>query len=153
MSHEVEDQGRVIATIGASGLATQIEAGGYRLLADEPLPKGGKGTAPSPYDYLLASLGACTAMTLRMYADRKGWPLLGVTVALRHSRIYAEDCVDCEKKTGKIDVIEREISLLGSLDDTQRARLLQIADHCPVHRTLTGEIKVRTRVTAAGPSG
>lgn len=146
MTHAAQAEGTVVAHIGASGLATKIEAGGHRLRADEPVSAGGTATGPSPYDYLLAGLGACTAMTLRLYADRKGWPLEGVAVALRHSRVHAEDCADCEKETGKIDVIEREIELHGALDDAQRARLLEIAAHCPVHRTLTGEIKIRTRL-------
>jgi putative redox protein len=141
-----ESHREVKARIGRTGLATRIEAGGHSLVADEPVSAGGTGSGPSPYDHLLAALGSCTAMTLRLYADRKAWPLEDVVVTLRHSRIYAQDCADCEKKTGRIDVIEREITLVGMLDDEQRARLLEIADHCPVHRTLTGEIKVRTRL-------
>jgi putative redox protein len=144
-----DDSATVTARVGSRGLATQIAAGGHSLLSDEPVLKGGTASGPSPYDYLLASLGSCTAMTLRLYADRKGWPLEGVEVRLRHRRIYAEDCEDCEKKTGRIDVIERQIALEGPLDAEQRKRLLEIADHCPVHRTLTGEIKIRTELVAA----
>jgi uncharacterized OsmC-like protein len=146
MADTSKKEGEVKARIGRTGLATTIEAGGHSMLADESVAVGGTASGPSPYDHFLAALGSCTAMTLRMYANRKTWPLEGVVVTLRHSRIYAADCADCEKKTGKIDVIEREIELLGPLDGEQRARLLEIADHCPVHRTLTGQIKVRTRL-------
>lgn len=140
------DPNQVIARLGPSGLGTDIEAGSHRLRADEPVGSGGEDSGPSPYDYLLSALGACTAMTMRLYAGRKGWPLTGVEVKLRHSRIHAEDCVDCEHKTGRIDVIDRAIELRGDLDEEQRLRLLQIAEHCPVHRTLAGEVKIRTRL-------
>jgi putative redox protein len=146
MADTSEKQGEVKASIGATGLLTRIEAGGHSWLADESVSIGGTDRGPSPYDHLLAALGACTAMTLRLYADRKAWPLTDVVVTLRHRRIDAKDCPDCERKIGKVDVIEREIELFGTLDGEQRARLLEIADHCPVHRTLTGEIKVRTRL-------
>jgi putative redox protein len=106
----------------------------------------GTNTGPSPYDYLLAGLGACTAMTLRMYARQKSWPLQKVRVWLKHDKIHAQDCADCETKEGKIDQIDRQIVLEGPLDATQRERLLQIADRCPVHRTLSSEIKIRTRL-------
>jgi putative redox protein len=138
----------VIARIGRSGFATEIAAGDHLLRADEPVVAGGTATGPTPYDYLLAALGTCTAMTLRTYADRKGWPLEGVVVRLRHSRIYAQDCADCETRDGKVDVIDRRIELQGALDAAQRENLLRIADRCPVHRTLSAEIKVRTE--AAG---
>ena len=99
----------------------------------------------TPYDYLIAALGACTSMTLRIYADRKGWPLERTAVALRHQKIHAEDCKTCEEKEGKIDRIDRWITLTGPLDGEQRARLMEIADKCPVHRTLTGTIEIITR--------
>ena len=139
-----EDGGEVVATIGAAGYATDLVAGGHRLRADEPSAYGGTDTGPSAYGYLLAALGACTATTLRMYADRKGIPLQGVSVRLRHARIDAEDCADCESRHGKVDVIDCTIELRGPLDAAQRARLMQIADHCPIHRTLLNEIKIRT---------
>ena len=112
-------------------------------MADEPAP-GGDDTGPTPYDLLLAALGACTAMTLRLYAQRKQWPLADVTVSLRHSRIHAEDCANCETRAGLLDRIERVIRLDGNLDDDQRERLLEIADRCPVHRTLQSEIVIDT---------
>jgi putative redox protein len=107
---------------------------------------GGADAGPSPYDYLLVALGTCTSMTLSMYARQKQWPLEGVTVRLSHSRIHAADCAECETKEGKLDRIEREISLTGGLSAEQRARLLEIADRCPVHRTLTSEISIRSRL-------
>jgi putative redox protein len=136
---------QVTVQIGERGLAARVQAAGHELHADEPVADGGTATGPDPYGYLLAALGSCTVMTLRLYADRKGWPLHAATARLSHSRVWAKDCEDCETKTGRVDVIQREIALEGPLDDEQRARLMEIADRCPVHRTLTGEIKVRTR--------
>jgi putative redox protein len=124
----------------------RVRVGRHVLRADEPAASGGTDTGPGPYDYLLAGLGACTAMTLRLYADRKSWPLAKVTVRLRHGRIHAQDCADCETKEGLVDHIERAIMVEGPLDEAQRARLLEIADKCPVHRTLTSEIKIATTV-------
>jgi len=124
-------------------LAQHITVGTHHLVADEPPPIG-RDTGPTPYDLLLASLGACTAMTLRLYAQRKQWPLADVTVSLRHSRIHAEDCANCETQAGMLDRIERVIRLDGDLDDDQRKRLLEIADRCPVHRTLHSEIVIDT---------
>jgi putative redox protein len=123
----------------------EISVGRHRLLADEPVSAGGLDSGPNPYDLLLAGLGACTSMTLRLYAERKALPLDRVTVRLSHSKIYAADCETCETKEGMLDRIERAITLEGELDDDQRARLLEIADKCPVHRTLTSEIEIRTR--------
>jgi putative redox protein len=136
-----------VVVISESGLAQQIVAGGQRWQADEPLPIG-TDTGPSPYELLLSSLGACTSMTLRLYAQRKQWDLQRVTVRLRHYRIHAEDCADCESKQGYLDRIDREIELTGALDETQRQRLLEIAERCPVHRTLKSEIAIRTYVTS-----
>ncbi len=124
------------------GLRTEIEAGGHTMIADEPESLGGTDAGPTPYDYLLAALGGCTAITLRMYADRKGWPLESVTVRLSQERIHATDCEECETEEGRIDRIEREIELVGPLDDEQHRRLLEIADKCPVHRTLKTEVLV-----------
>lgn len=136
----------VVRTEGS--LRTEIMANGFPLVADEPTSLGGTNLGPTPYDLLTASLGACTSMTLRMYADRKGWPLDAVTVDLRYRKIHARDCARCEGSEGKIDHIEREIALEGDLDDDQRKRLLEIADRCPVHRTLHGDIHVDTRLAA-----
>ena len=130
----------------AGGLRQEIEAGGHHLVSDEPLDLGGTDAGPTPYDLLVAALGSCTAITLQMYARQKGWPLDAVEVRLSHAKIHARDCADCETREGKIDRIDREIVLQGALDAAQRARLLEIADRCPVHRTLTSEIKISTRL-------
>ncbi|GAB4282881.1 MAG: bifunctional alpha/beta hydrolase/OsmC family protein [Deferrisomatales bacterium] len=136
---------------GPAGLAQTVEAGRHRLAADEPATvPGGADTGPTPYDYLLAALGACTAMTLRLYADRKGWALEGVEAVLRHRKIHAEDCAACETRSGRLDEIERELHLAGPLTGDQRAQLLAIADRCPVHRTLTSEVRILTRLRPGG---
>lgn len=128
---------------GSGPYTQQITSGHHRILADEPRPIGDD-AGPTPYDLLLAALGACTSMTVRMYAGRKGWPLEQVRVTLRHSRIHAKDCADCETTSGWIDHIDREIELAGDLDDAQRQRLLHIAERCPVHQTLTSEVNIAT---------
>lgn len=140
----VHEDGVVIVRGRADGFQQEVTASGHALTADEPVSVGGTGLGPDPYDLLLASLGACTSMTLAMYARRKQWPLVDVTVRLRHSRIHAKDCADCETKQGYLDQIDREITVTGELSDEQRLRLHEIADKCPVHRTLMSEIKVRT---------
>jgi putative redox protein len=124
----------------------EIEIGPFRLRSDEPVELGGSGLGPTPYGLLCAALGACTSMTLRLYARSKGWPLEEVVVVVRHDKIYAKDCAECETREGRIDRIEREITLVGALDEGQRRRLLEIADKCPVHRTLTREVQVVTRL-------
>lgn len=124
------------------GLRHVVRAGSHSFIADEPTSAGGTDEGPAPYDFLLTSLGACTAMTLRLYAERKKWPLENVRVALNFARVKAEDCEECESKSGYVGVIRREVRLDGELDETQRARLMEIADRCPVHRTLHGEIRV-----------
>lgn len=140
------EAGEVVVAETREGRFTQsITAAGHALRADEPQSLGGLGSAPGPYDYLLAGLGACTTMTVRMYADLKKLPLDRISVRLKHEKIHAADCADCETREGKIDRIEREIRFDGALDDTQRAKLLEIADKCPVHRTLHGEVQVVTR--------
>jgi uncharacterized OsmC-like protein len=137
--------GTVIVRETRRGMFQQdIITGAHRLIADEPVNVGGLNSGPGPYELLLAALGACTSMTIRMYADNKKLPLTRVQVRLRHSRIYAADCADCETKEGMLDHIERVISLEGELDDKQRARLMEIADKCPVHRTLKSEVDIRT---------
>jgi len=138
----------VIVRGNAGELREDIEAGQHRLVADEPLEAGGKDTGATPYHLLLAALGACTAITLRMYAQHKGWPLADVEVRLRHEKVHADDCANCETQDRALDSIEREIVLHGPLDQVQRERLLQIANRCPVHRTLTSEIRISTRLSA-----
>jgi len=122
-----------------------VSIGPHRMLADEPVAAGGEDSGPGPYDFVLAGLGACTSMTLRLYAERKSLPLERVTVTLKHSKIHAEDCADCETKAGMLDQIERVIAMEGALDAEARRKLMEIADKCPVHRTLTSEIHIVTQ--------
>lgn len=141
-------EGRVmVAENGRGPFGNTIRIGRHLLLADEPVAMGGQDAGPAPYDWLLAGLGACTAMTIRMYADRKGWPLRKVTVGLGHAKVHAKDCAECEAHEGKVDVIDRDITLDGPLDESQHAKLMEIADKCPVHRTLHSKIIIRTRAT------
>ena len=132
----------------AGGFYTEVSANGHNLVADEPESFGGTDKGPDPYGYLLGALGSCTAMTLRMYADRNDWPLDSVTVRLKHGKIYADDCNNCETASGKVDRIEREIEVEGDLTSEQREKLLEIADKCPVHRTLTSETVIEDRAPA-----
>jgi len=134
----------VISETGEGKFQQRVDIGPHHFLADEPVTAGGLDTGPSPYELLISGLGACTAMTLRLYAGQKKWPLTGVSVTLRHSKIHAADCATCETKDGMLDRIDRTIALEGPLDEAQRARLLVIADKCPVHRTLTSEIEIRS---------
>lgn len=126
------------------GYTAQMKTGSHHLLADEPISVGGNDFGPSPYDYLLLALGSCTVMTMKMYANRKEWDLQEVVVHLSHQKIHAKDCADCETEKGKIDEIERVIKIEGNLDQEQTNKLMEIADKCPVHRTLHHEVKVRT---------
>jgi uncharacterized OsmC-like protein/pimeloyl-ACP methyl ester carboxylesterase len=135
----------VVQETGNSKFQQSVTVGPHRLLADEPVAAGGEDTGPGPYDFLLAGLGACTSMTMRLYADRKSLPLVRTTVTLKHSKIYAQDCADCETKAGMLDQIERVITMEGPLNAEQRQRLMEIADKCPVHRTLTSEIHIVSR--------
>jgi putative redox protein len=134
----------ITAHVGRSGFRTEIRAGLYTLVADEPVALGGTGLGPTPYEILLAALGSCMAMTLRMYADRKGWPLEGVTIQLRTARAHEKDCEECETSEVGIPVIARRIALEGQLTEEQRTRLLHIADRCPVKQTLERGITVQT---------
>ncbi len=133
----------------SKGVQVEIFAGPHQFVADEPLGVG-EDTGPNPYDLLLSALGACTVMTLHMYAERKGWPLGAVEVRLSTHKIHARDCGDCESKpTSRVDIIEREIVFRGELTEEQVVRLSEIAERCPVHRTLTTETKIRTTVAGA----
>lgn len=139
--------GAVVATTRAGAFRTEVNAGGHRLVADEPAGVGGEDSGPSPYDFLATALAACTTMTLKMYAEHKKLPLEHVTASVRHEKIHASDCADCESEgKARIDVFERELTIAGDLSDAQRQRMLEIADRCPVHRTLHAETKVRTRL-------
>jgi len=131
----------------------EIVAGKHRLVADEPVSAGGGDAGPDPYDYLLTSLGVCTSMTVGLYARRHQFPLENITVSLRHSRIYATDCEECETKDGMLDRIDVEIELTGPLTAEQHAKLMEIAAKCPVHRTLTSEINIRLRAADESPAG
>jgi putative redox protein len=143
---EAEQPRRVtVQETGQSKFQQGVTVGPHHLIADEPASAGGQDSGPNPYDFLLTGLGACTSMTMRMYADRKSLPLDRVTVTLNHSKIYAKDCEECETKTGMLDQIERVIAIEGNLDAEQRSKLMEIADKCPVHRTLTSEVRIVTR--------
>lgn len=146
----VTDAPKSVTTVRIEdGFRTKVVSNGFPLVADEPISVGGTNTGPTPYDYLLTALGACTAMTLRMYADRKEWPLETVTVNLSHRKVHARDCAECESDAGFADHIDREIEVEGDLTDEQRIRLAEIADRCPVHKTLHSEVVVSTTATSA----
>jgi putative redox protein len=141
---QTDGEGVTVAETRQGKFQQLVHAGRHAFVADEPVSAGGLDSGPNPYDLLLAALGACTSMTLRLYADHKGLPLERVSVQLKHSRIHAQDCEDCETREGKVERIERVVTLAGNLDAEQRRKLLEIADKCPVHRTLHSEINVRT---------
>ena len=144
--HGEQREGVVIVRGAATGFAQEISAGPHHFAADEPISVGGTDTGPTPYDLLLAGLGSCTSMTISMYARRKQWALERVTIRLRHSRVHAEDCADCETRPASITLIERDIELEGDLDEEQRARLLAIANRCPVHLTLNTQMHIATKL-------
>jgi uncharacterized OsmC-like protein len=136
----------VVVSGPATGFRTEVEVGGHHLVVDEPTAVGGADEGPTPYEMLLAGLGACTAMTLRIYADRRKWPLERALISLRHRKEHAKDCIDCETKPARMDVVDRVITLEGSLTEEQRAKLLEIAERCPVQQTLGSKIQVNTRI-------
>lgn len=140
----------IIVRGNASGFLQEIVSGAHQLRADEPIAVGGGDAAPGPYDYLLVGLGACTSMTVGLYARSKKWSLEDISVSLRHSRIHAKDCAECETKEGMLDRIDVEIGLSGALTPEQRAKLMEIAAKCPVHRTLKSEINIRLRIAPSG---
>ena len=130
-----------------AGLTQRIDVRGHHLMADEPKDEGGDDTGPNPYELLLSALGACTAITVRMYAKRKGWPLESIEVALQHERIHAEDCAECDTPDGFLDKITKFISLRGPLDADQRQRLMDVSERCPVQKTLQHEVHIESRFT------
>ena len=138
----------VFVRSGSLRFVQNISVGPHELHADEPSDYGGNDAGPNPYELLLAALGACTSMTVRMYAERKQWPLQGVQVSLSYAKIHAEDCAECETKVGMVDRIELGISFAGDLSEEQTRKLLEIANKCPVHRTLVSEVQINTRLEA-----
>ncbi len=143
-SLKADENSTVVIETGQGKFLQDINTSGHSLIADEPFSVGGTNRGPTPYDLLVSGLGACTSMTIRMYADRKKWPLEGVAVKLRHQKIHAKDCEECETETGKIDRIDKEIELKGELSEEQKSRLLEIADRCPVHQTLHSHVEIKT---------
>jgi putative redox protein len=141
----------VVVEGNASGFTQEITCGPHALVADEPSSLGGADAGPNPYELLLAGLGACTSMTIAMVARRRGWPLERVIVRLRHGRVHAEDCADCDTREAQADRFERVLRLAGPLDDAQRARLLEIAERCPVHRTLARPATLATSLAPDAP--
>jgi putative redox protein len=140
-----EEQREVVIHGDGEGFHQEIFVNSHRLAADEPPESGGSGRGPDPYELLLASLGACTSITITMYAQSEGLPLRGVTTRLQHSNVHADDCAECETEEGKIDWIELHVELDGPLNDEQRSQLLEIAERCPVHQTLTSETVIKIR--------
>ena len=140
-----EEASHIIVHGDSAGFAQKIEIGPHHFVADEPVSYGGTDSGPSPYDFILAALGACTSMTIGLYARKRKWPFTKITVSLKHSKIHATDCDDCETKDGRIDRIELEIHLEGDLSEEQRTKLMEIAGKCPIHQTLTHEINIKTR--------
>ena len=143
----------VLVNSGSLRYVQNISVGSHVLQADEPSEYGGNDVGPNPYELLLAALGACTSMTVQMYAERKQWPLQGVQVSLSYAKVHAEDCAECETKVGMVDRIGMEISFTGDLSEEQQRRLLEIANKCPVHRTLASRAQIDTRlIVASSPS-
>ena len=135
----------------AGYLTQEVVAGRHRLVADEPAADGGSDQGPNPYELLLAALGTCTSMTLQLYAKRKGWPLEAVVVELRQERVHGEDCANCDERDVRVDRIWKRLILRGPLDETQRRRLAEIAERCPVNRTLTGQIRMELELVPEAP--
>jgi uncharacterized OsmC-like protein/alpha/beta superfamily hydrolase len=141
-----EPRGGVHGRTRMGGFRTELSVAGYRIIADEPPSVGGGGEGPTPYDLMGAALAACTGMTLQMYLARKKWPAEDIDVSVRHDRVHADDCADCETTSGKIDRFRRTLRVTGALDAGQRARLVEIADKCPVHRTLNAVVRIETEL-------
>ncbi len=132
--------------LGNEDYKTTLTAGNHELISDEPERAGGKDLGPDPYDYLLMGLGSCTAITLRMYAKRKEWPVEDIYVELLHYKDHAEDCEDCDEKSAKIDKIDKEIIIKGDLSEEQLQRMLEISEKCPVNKTLKGDIEMNSKI-------
>ena len=147
-----EDPPHIVVRGGAANFRQEVTAGRHHFVADEPANIGGADTAPDPYDYLLASLGVCTSMTVGFYARRNKWPLENITVSLWHSRIHGRDCEECQTRDGMLDRVDVEVELTGSLTAEQHAKLMEIAAKCPVHKTLTSEINIRLRSAEKSPA-
>ena len=139
----------VVVEGGADAFLQNVRVGRHEFVSDEPVTAGGGDAGPTPYDLLLAALGTCTSMTLGLYARRKRWPLQSVRVRLSHSRVHAADCANCETQDAMIELVDRRIELVGPLDAAQRARLLEIANRCPVHRTLSSRFEIRSTLVEA----
>lgn len=138
-------EGEALAHSDNRGFRTGLEVAGHALVADEPVAVGGTDAGPSPYGLVSAALASCTAMTLHMYARRKALPVTGIHVLVRHARVHEEDCEHCGQSAARIDRLERTVWIEGEVDDAARTRLLQIAESCPVHRTLQGGVRIVTR--------
>lgn len=138
----------IVRSVPGTRFTQEVQAGNHELIGDEPVSVGGDDRGPGPYDYLLTALGTCKAMTMSMYAKRKGIELESVEVRLDHGRIHSKDCEDCETPNALLDEIQVQILLKGNLDEAERERLMEIATRCPVHRTLVSEVKIRTTRTA-----
>ena len=149
LQNEIGPGSVLVASTQARPFEQRLLDGRHLLTADEPVKVGGGDAGPGPYELLLMALGACTSMTVEMYASRKGWPLEDTQVRLRHYRVHNRDCADCEDKNVLIDRIDRSLRLIGPLSAEQRSRLLEIADKCPVHRTLTTAVEIRTALDPA----
>ncbi|HUF52124.1 MAG TPA: bifunctional alpha/beta hydrolase/OsmC family protein [Longimicrobiales bacterium] len=147
---ELRADNAVTVRTSTGAFRTEIRVGGHSIVADEPTAVGGKNLGPTPYDLLASALGACTTMTLRMYADRKQWPLEEALVTLKHSRVHEEDEERCETDDARLDRLDRELTLIGPLSSEQRQRLLEIADRCPVHRTLSAGVRIATELEDSG---
>ncbi|MFD2785279.1 OsmC family protein [Hymenobacter rubripertinctus] len=145
-----ENDKTVLVKVGPEALLADVRAGRHTWLVDEPVAVGGQDAGPTPYDLLLSALGACTAITLRLYATRKKWPLEGIEVRLRHQRVHEQDCEQCEQAGHTLDEVRKELRLLGPLDEQQRQRLEAVSQKCPVQKTLMSGLRIITELVPAG---
>ncbi|GAA4000309.1 hypothetical protein GCM10022408_09210 [Hymenobacter fastidiosus] len=142
------DNQAVVVKVGPEALVADVQAGRHTYFVDEPVPVGGQDRGPTPYDLLLSALGACTAITLRLYATQKKWPLEGIEVRLSHQRVHAQDCEQCEQSGQMLEEVRKELRLIGPLSDEQRQRLEAISQKCPVQKTLMSSLRIVTRLVA-----